>query len=171
MTGLVLLDTVVVLHLVRGNDTGKRIDAATGLSTRAERPLISTITVGEALGFAQYRSWGPDKTERLRAYLEQFVPIDINDEVVFDAYAAMHAYLVRKGRKLSDNDVWIAACARATSATLITTDKDLCLTRPQASSADVDEAARPSARSQCGLGALPRRAAPAVCFPLCFEEM
>ncbi|XYH97448.1 PIN domain-containing protein [Sorangium sp. So ce1128] len=43
---------------------------------------------------------------------------------MFDAYAAMHAYLVRKGRKLSDNDVWIAACARATSATLITTDKD-----------------------------------------------
>ncbi|XXY55077.1 PIN domain-containing protein [Sorangium sp. So ce269] len=124
MTGLVLLDTVVVLHLVRGNDTGKRIDAAIRLSARAERPLISTITVGEALGFAQYRGWGPDKTERLRAYLEQFVPIDINDEAVFDAYAAMHAYLVRNGRKLSDNDVWIAACARATSATLITTDKD-----------------------------------------------
>ncbi|MGK3969980.1 type II toxin-antitoxin system VapC family toxin [Sorangium sp. So ce118] len=123
MTGLVLLDTVVVLHLVRGNDTGKAIDAAIRLSAR-ERPLISIISVGEALGFAQYRRWGPDKTERLRAYLEQFVPIDINDEAVFDAYAAMHAYLVRNGRKLSDNDVWIAACARATSATLITTDKD-----------------------------------------------
>ncbi|WP_437967185.1 type II toxin-antitoxin system VapC family toxin [Sorangium sp. So ce260] len=124
MTGLVLLDTVVVLHLVRGNETGGRIDAAMGLSARAERPFISIITVGEALGFAQYRGWGPDKTERLRAYLEQFVAIDINDEAVFEAYAAMHAYLVRNGRKLSDNDVWIAACARATSATLVTTDKD-----------------------------------------------
>ncbi|XYH97447.1 hypothetical protein ACMHYB_58460 [Sorangium sp. So ce1128] len=55
MTGLVLLDTVVVLYLVRGNDTGKGIDAAIRLSARAERPLISIITVGEALGFAQYR--------------------------------------------------------------------------------------------------------------------
>ncbi|WP_437733709.1 PIN domain-containing protein [Sorangium sp. So ce1335] len=125
MTGLVLLDTVVVLHLVRGNETGRRIDAAMGLSGRgAERPLISIITVGEALGFAQHRGWGEDKTERLRAYLEQFIAIDINDESVFDAYAAMHAYLIRKGRKLSDNDVWIAACAQAASATLITTDKD-----------------------------------------------
>ncbi|WP_438025827.1 PIN domain-containing protein [Sorangium sp. So ce233] len=124
MTGLVLLDTAVVLHLVRGNDTSRRIDAAMGLSGRAERPLISIITVGEALGFAQYRDWGEDKTERLRACLEQFVAIDINDEGVFEAYAAMHAFLVRRGRKLSDNDIWIAACARATSATLLTTDKD-----------------------------------------------
>ncbi|WP_437742799.1 PIN domain-containing protein [Sorangium sp. So ce1504] len=124
MTGLVLLDTAVVLHLVRGNETGRAIDAALRLSEHAGRPLISVITVGEALGFAQHRGWGEDKTERLRAYLEQLVPIDINDEAVFEAYAAMHTYLVRKGRKLSDNDIWIAACARAASATLITTDKD-----------------------------------------------
>ncbi|WP_433931786.1 PIN domain-containing protein [Sorangium cellulosum] len=124
MTGLLLLDTVVVLHLVRGNETGRRIDAAMSLSGRAERPLISIITVGEALGFAQYRGWGEDKLERLRAYLDQFVAIDIHDEGVFEAYAAMHAFLVRRGRKLSDNDIWIAACARAASATLITTDKD-----------------------------------------------
>ncbi len=59
MTGLVLLDTVVVLHSVRGNETGRAIDAAVRLS-KAERPLISVITVGEALGFAQYRGWGED---------------------------------------------------------------------------------------------------------------
>ncbi|WP_437334662.1 PIN domain-containing protein [Sorangium sp. So ce394] len=124
MTGLVLLDTVVVLHLVRGNETGRAIDAAMRLGKRAERPLISVVTVGEALAFAQYRGWGEDKTERLRALLGQLVPIDIHDEAVFEAYAAMHTYLVRKGKKLSDNDIWIAACARAASATLITTDKD-----------------------------------------------
>ncbi|WP_437646673.1 type II toxin-antitoxin system VapC family toxin [Sorangium sp. So ce362] len=124
MTGLVLLDTVIILHLVRGNEIGRRIDAAMGLGERAERPLISIVTVGEALGFAQYRGWGGDKTGRLCAYLEQFVPIDVNDEAVLEGYAAMHAYLVRKGRKLSDNDIWIASCARAASATLITTDKD-----------------------------------------------
>ncbi|KYF50016.1 hypothetical protein BE04_37925 [Sorangium cellulosum] len=115
---------MVVLHLVRGNETGRAIDAAMRLGKRAERPLISVVTVGEALAFAQYRGWGEDKTERLRALLEQLVPIDIHDEAVFEACAAMHTYLVRKGKKLSDNDIWIAACARAASATLITTDKD-----------------------------------------------
>lgn len=124
MNGLVLLDTVVVLHFVRGNETAKRIDAAMHLTSRSERSLISIVTVGEALGFAQYRGWGESKKEQLRALLEQLVPIDINDEIVLEAYAAMHTYLVRKGRKLSDNDIWIAACARASSATLITTDKD-----------------------------------------------
>ncbi len=124
MNGLVLLDTAVILHVVRGNETARRIDAAMNLSRRPERPLISIVSVGEALGFAEYRGWGEDKTTRLRALLEHLVPIDINSEIVLEAYAAMHAHLVRKGRVLSDNDIWIAACALAASATLITTDKD-----------------------------------------------
>lgn len=124
MNGLVLLDTGVVLHVVRGNATGRRIAAAMNLSRGLERPLISIVSVGEALGFAQHRGWGEDKTMRLRAHLDQLVPIDINDEAVLEAYAAMHNHLVRKGRALSDNDIWIAACALAASATLITTDKD-----------------------------------------------
>lgn len=124
MNGLVLLDTAVILHIVRGNETARRMDAAMSLSRRLERPLISIVSIGEALGFAQHRGCGEDKTTRLRALLEYLVPIDINSEIVLESYAAMHAHLVRKGRILSDNDIWIAACARAASATLITTDKD-----------------------------------------------
>ena len=124
MNGLVLLDTTVILHIVRGNETARRINAAMNLNGRPERPLISIVSIGEALGFAQYRSWGEDKMTRMRAILEHFVPIDINSQIVLEAYAAMHAHLVRKGRVLSDNDIWIAACAMAASATLITTDKD-----------------------------------------------
>lgn len=124
MNGLVLLDTTVILHIVRGNETARRINAAMNLNGRPERPLISVVSIGEALGFAQYRGWGEDKMTQLRTILEHFVPVDINSQIVLEAYAAMHAHLVRKGRVLSDNDIWIAACALAASATLVTTDKD-----------------------------------------------
>lgn len=44
---LVLLDTNVLIHLVRGNAIGRAIDARYGLRARPERPLISMVTVGD----------------------------------------------------------------------------------------------------------------------------
>lgn len=121
---LVLLDTNVVLHLLRGNETGQRIDAAMGLRARPERPLISVITMGEALAFARYRNWGSDRTNQLEAYLRELVVVDINNGAVLRKYAEIHTFLVRQGRAVGDNDVWIAAAAAATSALLVTTDAD-----------------------------------------------
>jgi tRNA(fMet)-specific endonuclease VapC len=51
--GAILLDTNVVLHVVRGSEVAARIDAAVQLRSRAERALISVVTVGEALAFAR----------------------------------------------------------------------------------------------------------------------
>jgi tRNA(fMet)-specific endonuclease VapC len=52
---LLLLDTSVILHLLRGKATGLAIDTAYGLRTRAERPLVSVVSVGEILSFATQR--------------------------------------------------------------------------------------------------------------------
>jgi predicted nucleic acid-binding protein len=43
---------------------------------------------------------------------------------VLDRYAEIDAFLTQSGRTVSDNDVWIAACAAAADATLLTTDRD-----------------------------------------------
>lgn len=82
VSGLVLLDTNVVLSLVRGNDFGRRIDAAYNLRQRPERPLISVVNVGELLGFARYRSWGEGLVAKLRAFLDELVIVDINEAFV-----------------------------------------------------------------------------------------
>jgi len=121
---LVLLDTSVVLHLLRGKATGQRIDAALDLRARPERPLISVVSVGEALAFARRLSWGPERTTRLEAYLRELVVVDINNGAVLRKYADIHTFLVRQGRAVGNNDVWIAATAAATSALLVTTDAD-----------------------------------------------
>jgi predicted nucleic acid-binding protein len=128
---LALLDTSVVLHLLRGNKTAQRIDAELGLRARSERPLISVVTVGEALAFARYRNWGSDWTARLEAYLRELVVVDIQNSAVLQKYAELHTWLVRQGRTVGDNDVWIAATAAAASALLVTTDGDFDPLNPE----------------------------------------
>lgn len=122
-SGLVLLDTNIVLFLVRGNDFGRRIDAQYNLLRRPDRPLISVVNVGELLGFARYRSWGEGLVAELRAFLDQLVIVDINEAVV-ERYAFFHDYLLKTGKHAGQNDLWIAATASVASATLITTDGD-----------------------------------------------
>ena len=121
---LLLLDTNIIIHLIRGDRIGRAIDARFQLRTRPERPLISVVTLGEALAFARQRNWGSPRTERLRDLLRELVSVNIAAEPVLARYAEIHAFLTQSGKVVSNNDVWIAACASAADATLLTTDRD-----------------------------------------------
>ena len=48
----------------------------------------------------------------------------INNDAVLKKYGEIDHFLESNGRSVGDNDTWIAATAAATSATLLTTDKD-----------------------------------------------
>ncbi|XXX76486.1 type II toxin-antitoxin system VapC family toxin [Sorangium sp. So ce134] len=121
--GPVVLDTNVVRQLARGNEIGRWLDATYRLQTRPLRPMISIVTVGELVAFARRRGWGADRSGKLHQVIQQLVVFDINRAII-DHYAAIHTFLVGSGRSVGDNDVWIAATAAATTALLITTDKD-----------------------------------------------
>lgn len=60
---LVLLDTNVVLQLVRNNATGQAIDQKYSLTSRRETPIISIVTVGEARAFAAHLGWGEERIQ------------------------------------------------------------------------------------------------------------
>ncbi len=121
---LLLLDTNIVIFLVRGGPLGQTIDRRFQLRARPERPPVSVVTLGEALAFARQRGWGAARIERLRELLRELVPVNLNSQPVLERYAEISEFLRRNGRTLSDNDVWIAACASAAEATLLTTDRD-----------------------------------------------
>ena len=123
-SGLLLLDTNIVIHLIRADAVGEAVDTRFQLRARAERPLISVVTVGEALSFARQRNWGAQRVTQLEALVRELVPININSRPVVERYAEIDTFLVRSGRSVSNNDVWIAACASAAGATLLTTDRD-----------------------------------------------
>lgn len=123
-SGLVLLDTNILIHLLRATALGARAASEHALRSRSERPLLSIVTVGEALAFARKRGWGTPKVTALWELIQQFVIVDIHSDEVLEHYATLDAFREAHGRALGKNDLWISATAAATGALLLTTDKD-----------------------------------------------
>lgn len=124
---LFLLDTNIVLTLVRGNALATFIDEAFGLRASKVRSLVSVVTHGEVRVLAGRNGWGTKKLAALQNALDNLVTVDINHPDVLDAYVAIDLYSQGHpdgARKMGKNDLWIAACAKAAGATLLTTDKD-----------------------------------------------
>lgn len=122
-----ILDTNVLVALIRGNQLGKRIDAQFGLRANLHRSMISVITVGELYSLGKKLGWGSAKLSSLESLLAELVWIDINHREIYKAYAEIDYYLervVKPAQPIGQNDLWIAATARASGATLLTTDKD-----------------------------------------------
>jgi tRNA(fMet)-specific endonuclease VapC len=122
--GLVLLDTNILLHVIRATSLAAQIDTEHSLRRRSDRPLVSIVTVGESLAFAKKNGWGTPKTSKLRELIHQLVIVDINPDDIIEQYASLDAYCEAHGKVLGKNDLWIAATAAVTGALLLTTDKD-----------------------------------------------
>lgn len=128
---LVLLDTSVLLHLLRNDAAGRWIDATYELTRRPERPLICEVTLGELLRIGARRTWGAARRQALGLWRQHLVVMPIGREPVLAAYAELGAFAEAAGRALSDNDVWIAACAHVADAVLLTTDRDFDALHPR----------------------------------------
>ena len=128
---LLLLDTNIVIHLIRDNEVGKRVDASFQIRHRADRPLISIVTIGECLSIVRQWKWGTAKIEALEALLRELVVVNIDSRPVLERFGEFHFWTKSIGRTLGHNDLWIAATAAATGAHLITTDGDFDPLYPQ----------------------------------------
>jgi tRNA(fMet)-specific endonuclease VapC len=121
--GLLLLDTNILIHLVRKSPVGLFIESQFRLQMRRERPVVSIVTIGEALAIARRSNWGPAKIEVLEHLFQGLVTVQISDEIL-ELYAQLDVLLRRSGKAVEQNDIWIAATTVATGAHLLTTDKD-----------------------------------------------
>jgi tRNA(fMet)-specific endonuclease VapC len=121
---LFLLDTNVLVHLIRDSPIGRWVVQQYDLRNQSLKQLISVVTVGEALSFAKKRAWGLRRTEALADLLRELVVFPLDSEPVLDMYAEIDCHLQKIGRPIEQNDMWIAATAVATNAHLLTTDKD-----------------------------------------------
>ena len=122
-----LLDTNVLLALLRGNALAEKIDRAFGLRGSLHRHAVSIVTQAELSVIADRNAWGPEKKAALERALESVVVIPIDGAELVNAYAAISAVdSSAKGgaRNLGKNDLWIAATALYTNMPLLTTDKD-----------------------------------------------
>jgi tRNA(fMet)-specific endonuclease VapC len=122
-----VLDTPIVLALIRGKALGSRINRAFGLGTSLHRHVVSIVTSAELLVLAERNSWGDAKRAALELALDNLVVVPVDGEDLINAYVAVsaadHAH-PDGARNLGKNDIWIAATALYTALPLLTTDKD-----------------------------------------------
>ncbi|MCP4499267.1 MAG: type II toxin-antitoxin system VapC family toxin [Deltaproteobacteria bacterium] len=119
-----LLDTSVLLHLIRGNDIGQAIVGRFDLGNAEQTHFICVVTVGEVFAFAERLRWGLKKQQMLQSLLAQLAVVDINRAPVLKKYAELETQNVEKGLNIGQNDLWIAAATHAADAHLLTADKD-----------------------------------------------
>ena len=109
---LLLLDTNIVVHLIRDNEIGRRVDATFQVRHRPDRPLISIVTVGECLSLVRQFRWGSAKVEALEALLRELVIVPIDSRPVLERFGELHAWMKisraadRTQRSLDCGDGW-----------------------------------------------------------------
>ena len=110
---LFLLDTSVIIHLVRGAEVCQRILRSYDLIHCQPRPLVCVVSLAEVRVLAAVNHWGERKRQALDRTLQSLVVVDI--------HARQHPM---GARHMGKNDLWIAACAAAADAFLLYTDDD-----------------------------------------------
>lgn len=73
-----MLDTNILLHLLRGKKAAEFIEREHGISARSPRAIISVVTKGELKALGYKFDWGPTQHERLDAMLARLPAADIS---------------------------------------------------------------------------------------------
>lgn len=116
---LALLDTNVASFIFDGDTRARLYDGDLAGNVLG----IAFQTKAEMLYGAEIDGWGSKRLASLEAFLAKFVTVPYSDDVV-RAWAAVMARARRIGRSLDAKDGWIAACAVASGARLVTHDPD-----------------------------------------------
>lgn len=111
-----MLDSSVIIHSFRKKNNVEVV--LNGLS----EAYVSTVVIGE-LFYGAYKS---DDVSRHVAIVKSFpdkctiLPIDYGTA---DTYGAIKTMLIKKGKPIPENDIWIAATALQHELPLFTTDE------------------------------------------------
>lgn len=129
-TDIIALDTNALIHWVRHDATGQHLLNTYKLDQRTDRPLVSTIVEGEIRGLAKCWDWGEKKLELLDGILAELVRVDAGLYDIILAYADLYEADQSGGHNTGENDLWIAATAKAAGAVLVTCDNDFTWMNP-----------------------------------------
>ncbi len=133
----ILLDTNILINLVRGNAIAQEVKEYVG-TLNDPQLFVSVVNIAEAESLMLQWNWSPEKMDSLKKLITSFITIDIeqNNKELLDAYISIDAYsqgktpspggklLNNSSRNMGKNDLWIAATAYAMNAMLLTTDGD-----------------------------------------------
>jgi predicted nucleic acid-binding protein len=127
---LISLDTNVLVHWIRQNETGIQLRDTYKLHERTDRPIYSTIVEGELRALARVWNWGKGNLELLEEILAELVRVDAGLPDVVKGYGEIYAADQAGGHNTGQNDMWIAATTKAAGAVLLTCDVDCVWMNP-----------------------------------------
>jgi tRNA(fMet)-specific endonuclease VapC len=119
-----LLDTNILLHLLRGKDLGQNLEQRFGLHSLEDRQLHHFGGYRRGDGVVRKFAWGQGKIAELKRLLDAVPWVDINEADLLAAYGDIDHFSESSGTAMGKNDVWIAATAHVTGMALLTTDGD-----------------------------------------------
>ena len=125
-----LLDTNILVHFVRSDPLWHKIRFKYSLMTIDPIPTFSVVSDGELRSLAFQFSWKAAKISQMKFALGYFQRVTIDMTRILEVYATIDAYTQSIGYTMGKNDLWIAATANATGATLLTTDRDFDILTP-----------------------------------------
>lgn len=110
-----LLDTNICIYIAKHNPPKVR---ERFLALAASDLAMSTITYGE-LCFGAEKSQNPSQTRQIIERLAEAIQVEALTPEVGMHYGEIRAQLQRAGTMVGNNDLWIAAHARANGWTLV----------------------------------------------------
>jgi len=114
-----LLDTNICIYIRRKKPEGVLRRFRT---LKAGEAALSVITFGELVYGAEKSAQRAAALELLRE-LARVLPVLGLPETAAEAYGTIRTELERKGQMIGNNDLWIAAHARAAGLTLVTNNE------------------------------------------------
>ena len=112
------------VHYVRQDATWGYLRRTYNLLIAEPIPTISIVTAGELRSLAIQNRWGERKLDQMEFALGYFQELALQSPKLVRAYATIDSTMAARGHFLGKNDLWIAAAAAVTGATLLTTDGD-----------------------------------------------
>ena len=109
-----VLDTNILLALIRGKTLGQSIDSAYGLRANLQRHVVSIASQAELLVLADRHKWAQAKRGAVNFMFQNLVVLPIDGQALIDAYVevARADMTWQEGpRNMGKNDIWIAATA------------------------------------------------------------
>jgi predicted nucleic acid-binding protein len=129
-----ILDTNIFVLLAKNEFFGNFFEEEYQNQASAEF-YYTMISLGELDSIIKKNNWGNKRVIELNNIVKGFKLIGMKSIKIIEAYGTLDAFSQGKlksnplpngitARNMGKNDLWIAATAYATNATLITTDKD-----------------------------------------------
>lgn len=83
-----VLDTNILVHWLRGKDSGAKLRTDYALGARSPRPIVPVVVKAEIKSLALQFKWGTEKQGALDELLRELPVAEISSDHVIAAYAS-----------------------------------------------------------------------------------